>query len=58
MKLNTEDPTVMSSDKDTITLRVGEEFDAQKMERYMRRHIEGLGEGPLEVRQFPSGASN
>src|SRR6266566_183863 len=52
------DPTIMSSDKDTIPIRVGEEFDAQKMEPYLRSHIEGLGEGPLSVQQFPSGASN
>lgn len=48
----------MSSDKDTITLRLGEEFDAQKIEHYLRRHIEGLSAESLAVRQFPSGASN
>ena len=48
----------MSVDKDTITVRVGERFETQKMERYLRSHIEGLDKGPLEVRQFPSSASN
>jgi aminoglycoside phosphotransferase (APT) family kinase protein len=48
----------MSVDKDTITVRTGEDFDIQKVEHYLRSHIEGLGEGSLQVLQFPSGASN
>jgi aminoglycoside phosphotransferase (APT) family kinase protein len=48
----------MNVDKDTISVRVGEEFDTQQVERYLRSHIEGLGEGSLSVQQFPSGASN
>lgn len=43
---------------DTIKVREGEDFDLEAAERYMREHIEGLPEGELEVRQFPSGASN
>src|SRR5579884_848866 len=42
----------------TIAIRQGEEFDLPKVEQYLRNHIQGLGEGPLRVRQFPSGASN
>jgi len=45
-------------DEDTIAIRSGEEFDLSKVEHYLRDHIEGLGEGSLQVRQFPSGASN
>jgi aminoglycoside phosphotransferase (APT) family kinase protein len=43
---------------ETIEVREGEDFDLAAIERYMREHIEGLPEGELEVRQFPSGASN
>jgi aminoglycoside phosphotransferase (APT) family kinase protein len=43
---------------ETIPVRPGEEFDRQKVEQYLRAHIAGLGAGSLEVRQFPSGASN
>jgi len=39
-------------------VREGEDFDLAATERYMREHIENLPEGELEVRQFPSGASN
>lgn len=45
-------------EEETIAVRPGEEFDLQKIEAYLREHIEGLGEGQLVVRQFPSGASN
>src|SRR5215211_6672258 len=43
---------------ETIEVREGEDFDLAATERYMREHIENLPEGELEVRQFPSGASN
>lgn len=43
---------------ETIKVREGEELDLARVERYLREHIEGLPEGDLEVRQFPSGASN
>ncbi len=43
---------------ETIEVREGEDFDVAAAERYMREHIEDLPEGELEVRQFPSGASN
>jgi aminoglycoside phosphotransferase (APT) family kinase protein len=43
---------------ETIEVREGEEFDNTKVERYLRERISGLPQGDLEVRQFPSGASN
>src|ERR687884_323126 len=43
---------------ETIEVREGEEFDKSPVERVLRERIEGLPEGDLEVRQFPSGASN
>src|SRR6266704_3289704 len=46
------------STEDTIAIRTGEKFDLDKVEQYLREHIEGPGEGSLHVRQFPSGASN
>ena len=46
----------MISEEETIAVRTGENFDLQKVERYLRDHIEGIGEGPLQVRQFPAGA--
>jgi aminoglycoside phosphotransferase (APT) family kinase protein len=39
-------------------VREGEEFDLAAVERHLREHVESLPEGELEVRQFPSGASN
>ena len=43
---------------ETICVREGEGFDLAAVERLLREHIEALPEGELEVRQFPSGASN
>ena len=43
---------------ETIEVREDEDFDRAAAERYMRENIENLPEGELEVRQFPSGASN
>jgi aminoglycoside phosphotransferase (APT) family kinase protein len=48
----------MSVQDETIAIRAGEDFDLPKVEQYLRDHIEGLSEGSLLVRQFPSGASN
>ena len=45
-------------DSETIEVRQGEGFEVEALERYMRGRIEDLPEGELEVRQFPSGASN
>lgn len=44
--------------EETIAVRTGENFDIAQVEHYLREHIEGLGAGSLQVRQFPSGASN
>src|SRR5712691_1588576 len=46
------------SAEDTIAVRTGEAFDLPRVEQYLRSHIQGLGEGSLQVSQFPSGASN
>jgi aminoglycoside phosphotransferase (APT) family kinase protein len=43
---------------ETTRVREGEGFDLAAVERYLREHVEGQPEGELEVRQFPSGASN
>src|SRR5919109_4672839 len=43
---------------ETIRVREGEGFDLTALEGYLREHVENLPEGELEVRQFPSGASN
>lgn len=43
---------------ETISVREGEGFDLEAVERHLRENVEGLPEGELEVRQFPSGASN
>jgi aminoglycoside phosphotransferase (APT) family kinase protein len=43
---------------ETIRVREGEGFDLAAVERHLREHVEDLPEGELEVRQFPSGASN
>ncbi|HJT57374.1 MAG TPA: phosphotransferase family protein [Ktedonobacteraceae bacterium] len=48
----------MSVQDETIAIRAGENFDVPKVEQYLRDHIEGLGPTTLQVRQFPSGASN
>lgn len=43
---------------ESIEVREGESLDHDAVEHYLREHIEGLPDGNLEVRQFPSGASN
>jgi len=48
----------MSIQEETIAVRAGENFDLQRVERYLRDHIQEIGEGSLQVRQFPAGASN
>jgi aminoglycoside phosphotransferase (APT) family kinase protein len=42
----------------TIPVRPGEELDAGKVLAYLRERLPELPEGELEVRQFPTGASN
>lgn len=43
---------------DTIEIRSGEQLDWAKVEQYIRAQLPDIGTGTLEVRQFPSGASN
>jgi len=43
---------------ETIGVREGEGFDLDAVGQCLRERVEGLPEGELEVRQFPSGASN
>jgi len=43
---------------ETIEIREGEGLPRATLESYLRERIEGLPEGELEIRQFPSGASN
>src|ERR687894_717300 len=43
---------------ETIEVRECEDFDLDAVGRHMRENIEGLPDGGLEVRQYPSGASN
>lgn len=38
-------------------IRPGEELQVQRLEEFLRQNIPGL-QGPLEIRQFPSGYSN
>jgi len=45
-------------ENDVIAVRSGEELDWAKVEQQLRAHIPDIGSGTLEVRQFPSGASN
>jgi aminoglycoside phosphotransferase (APT) family kinase protein len=42
----------------TIAVREGEGFERERVAAYLREQIAGVPEGPLAVRQYPSGASN
>lgn len=44
--------------KETIPIRPGEELDLAAVAAYLRQHLPGLPGGPLQVEQFPAGASN
>jgi aminoglycoside phosphotransferase (APT) family kinase protein len=46
------------SGEETITPRPGQELPLERVEAYLRRHLAGLPAEPLQVRQFPAGASN
>ncbi len=48
----------MNTPEDTIEVRAGEQLDWEKIEHYLRANIAGIGTGTIQVRQFPSGASN
>lgn len=43
---------------DTIAVRAGEELDNAKLHAFLKKVIEGLPEGDLEIRQFGAGHSN
>lgn len=43
---------------DTISVREGENFDHKVIKQYLLSHIDGIPDEALEVRQFPTGASN
>jgi aminoglycoside phosphotransferase (APT) family kinase protein len=45
-------------DDETIAVRADERFDADAVERFVRRHVAGVPDGRLLVRQFPAGQSN
>lgn len=45
--------------QDTIEVRKGEELNLERLDEFLVQNIEGLDkEAPLEVEQFPAGASN
>ena len=48
----------MQRSDETIPIREGEDFDRERIARFMRENVPGVPEGPLEVEQFPSGRSN
>ena len=39
----------MSAEEETIAIRAGENFDLEKVEQYLRDHIEDIGAGSLQV---------
>ncbi|MBX6394692.1 MAG: phosphotransferase family protein [Alicyclobacillaceae bacterium] len=54
----TEEKRTPGSGRATIPVRPGEELNVEAVRRFLLDHIEGLEDAPLEVEQFPSGASN
>jgi aminoglycoside phosphotransferase (APT) family kinase protein len=42
----------------TVPVREGEALDGEKLIRFLREHIDELADAPVEVRQYPTGASN
>lgn len=42
----------------TTPVRPGDELDVEAVRRYLRLHVPGFPDEPLEVRQFSTGASN
>lgn len=47
----------MHNDHDVIEVRKGEDFDREKVKAYLMENL-NLPDKPMEVKQFPSGASN
>jgi aminoglycoside phosphotransferase (APT) family kinase protein len=43
---------------ETIEPRRGQELPRERVQAYLRQHLADLPEAPLEIRQFPAGASN
>ena len=49
----------MQRGDETIPIRTGEDFDRERVARFLREQVPGVPEdGALEVEQFPSGRSN
>jgi aminoglycoside phosphotransferase (APT) family kinase protein len=48
----------MRTEEETIAVRAGEDLDWASVERVLRAHIPLSGKETLQVRQFPTGASN
>lgn len=48
----------MANLDDTIEVRAGEQLNWPGVEQYLRAQLPTIGEGTIQVRQFPSGASN
>lgn len=46
------------SQENLLPARTGEEMDWEMIEQYLRLHIEGLNNGPMQVKQFSAGYSN
>ena len=42
----------------TVPMRPGEELDPEVVRRFLREHVPGFPDRPLQIRQFPTGASN
>jgi aminoglycoside phosphotransferase (APT) family kinase protein len=48
----------MANLDDTIEVRAGEQLNWPRVEQYLRAQLPVIGESTIQVRQFPSGASN
>jgi len=48
----------MENSGETIEVRAGEGLNWPRVEQYLRVHLPAIGDGSIQVRQFPSGASN
>ena len=44
--------------QETIDVRPGQDFNRAAFETYLRNHLDGLPQEPLQVTQFPTGVSN
>ena len=47
-----------TTERGTIPIREGEQMEWERVREYLREEIPGFPDAPLEVRQFPAGASN